>query len=55
MNPDDIGKTADAVKAAADAFSIPEEVKAEMLTPPATSLGQVFGAIIDLTLGGFIS
>ena len=55
MNPDDIGKTADAVKAVADAFSIPEEVKAEMLTPPATSLGQAFGAIIDLTLGDFIS
>ena len=55
MNPDDIGKTADAVKAAADVVSIPEEVKVEMLTPPATSLGQVFRAIIDLTLGDFIS
>ncbi|MBJ7658732.1 Abi-alpha family protein [Weissella confusa] len=55
MNPDDIVKTADAVKAVADAFSIPEEVKAEMLTPPATSLGQVFGAIIDLVFGNVIS
>ncbi len=55
MDPETVGKTADALKATANAVSVPDEVKVEVLKPGATSLGQVFQSIIDLTLGGFIS
>lgn len=55
MDPDTIGKSADAAKAIAEALSVPNEVKTEVLKPGATSLGQAFQSIIVLTLGGFIS
>lgn len=55
MDPETFGKAADALKVTAEAVSVPDEVKSELLKPGATSLGQVFQSIIDFTLGGFIS
>lgn len=54
MDPENIGKVADAVKATADAVSVPDEVKVEVLKPGATSMGEVFQSLIDLTLGTLI-
>lgn len=54
MNPDDIGKTADAVKATAQALTIPDEVKTEALKPMAKSFGQVSKALVDLVFSPLI-